>query len=116
MYVLRCIGCQWTGRRKRFTHGWCPGCKKINQLRSVGYETAMSTDRSNHSQAGNAQHRQPETWVPEMLTVRVPFSPDVGAALIAYAAERDASPHAVVAEIVQAHLKARCSWVRERAP
>jgi hypothetical protein len=68
----------------------------------------MSTDIgvSNHGQAGSAQHREPETWVPEMLTVRVPFLPEVGAALLAYAAERDSSPHAVIAEIVRAHLSA----------
>jgi hypothetical protein len=41
-----------------------------------------------------------------MLTVRVPFLPEVGAALLAYAAERDSSPHAIVAEIVRAHLSA----------
>jgi hypothetical protein len=66
----------------------------------------MSADigASNHGQANSAQHRQPETWVPEMLTVRVPFLPEVGAALLAYAAERDSSPHAIVAEIVRAHL------------
>jgi hypothetical protein len=39
-----------------------------------------------------------------MLTVRVPFLPEVGAALLAYAAERNALPHAVVSEIVRAHL------------
>jgi hypothetical protein len=66
----------------------------------------MKTDTvaSNHGQAGSAQHRQSETWVPDMLTVRVPFLPEVGAALLAYAAERDSSPHAIVAEIVRAHL------------
>ena len=61
---------------------------------------------SNHGQAGSAPHREPETWVPNMLTVRVPFLPEVGDALLAYAAERDSSPHANVADIVRAHLSA----------
>jgi hypothetical protein len=60
-----------------------------------------SQANSNHGQAGSAPHRQAETWVPDMLTVRVPFLPEVGAALLAYAAERNCSPHVIVAEIVR---------------
>jgi hypothetical protein len=37
-YVLLCANCQWTGRRKSFTHGRCPSCKQINQLGCIGHE------------------------------------------------------------------------------
>jgi hypothetical protein len=57
---------------------------------------------SNRRRAGSP-HKSTHTGLPA-LTVRVPFQPEVGAALIAYAAETNAPPHVVVAEIVRVHL------------